>query len=104
MSYKEIVLNYIKTHDVPCLLRGDIEDGLRKCKSDDDVHELIFRINYRLTVNNCAVRGYKNDYILLVFSFTGWIILGAFTFGILYLWLFPYMSVTLANFYDEIKK
>nr|DAM98626.1 MAG TPA: hypothetical protein [Caudoviricetes sp.] len=63
MSYKEIVLNYIKTHDVPCLLRGDIEDGLRKCKSDDDVHELIFRINYRLTVNNCAVRGYKNDYI-----------------------------------------
>ena len=63
MSYKEIVLNYIKTHDVPCLLRGDIEDGLRKCKSDDDVYELIFRINYRLTVNNYAVRGYKNDYI-----------------------------------------
>lgn len=63
MSYKEIVLNYIKTHDVPCLLRGDIEDGLRKCKSDDDVHELIFRINYRLTVNNCAVRGYKSDFI-----------------------------------------
>lgn len=63
MSYKEIVLNYIKTHDVPCLLRGDIEDGLRKCKSDDDVHELIFRINHRLTVNNCAVRGYKSDFI-----------------------------------------
>lgn len=61
MSYKEIVLNYIKTHDVPCLLRGDIEDGLRKCKSDDDVYELIFRINHRLTVNNCAVRGYKID-------------------------------------------
>ena len=50
------------------------------------------------------IDGYKNDYILLVFSFTGWIILGAFTFGILYLWLFPYMAVTLANFYDEIKK
>lgn len=27
------------------------------------MHELIFRINYRLTVNNCAVMGYKNDYI-----------------------------------------
>lgn len=63
MSYKEIVLNYIKTHDVPCLLRGDIEKGLRERKSDDDVHELIFRINYRLTVNNCAVRGYKSDFI-----------------------------------------
>lgn len=63
MSYKEIVLNYIKNHDVPCLLRGDIEDGLRKCKSDDDVYELIFRINYRLIVNNSSVRGYKNDFI-----------------------------------------
>lgn len=63
MSCKEIVSNYIITHDVPCLLRGDIEDGLLKCKSDDDVCELILRINYRLTVNNCAVRGYKSDYI-----------------------------------------
>ena len=63
MSYKEIVLNYIKTHDVPCLLRGDIEDGLRKCRSDDNVYELILRINYRLTVNHCAVRGYESGYI-----------------------------------------
>lgn len=63
MSFKEIVINYIKTHDVPCLLRGDIEKGLLKCRSDDDVYELIFRINYRLTVNNCAIRGYKSNYI-----------------------------------------
>lgn len=63
MSCKEIVSNYIITHDVPCLLRGDIEDGLLECKSDDDVYELILRINYRLTVNNCAVRGYNSDYI-----------------------------------------
>lgn len=63
MSYKEIVLNYIITHDVPCLLRGDIEDGLRKCISDDDVYELILRINHRLTVDNCAVRGYDSVYV-----------------------------------------
>lgn len=50
------------------------------------------------------IEGYKNDYILLVLSFTGWLILGIFTFNILYLWLFPYTAVTLANFYDEIKK
>lgn len=62
MSYKEIVLNYIKTHDVPSLLRGDIENGLRKCKSDDNVYELILRINHRITVNNCAVRGYESHY------------------------------------------
>jgi hypothetical protein len=63
MSYKEIVSNYIITHDVPCLLRGDIEDGLLKCKSDDDVYELILRINYRLNINSCAVRGYESGYI-----------------------------------------
>lgn len=63
MSFKDIVLNYIKTHDVPCLLRGDIEDGLRKCNSDDDVYELILRINHRITVNNCAVRGCESHYI-----------------------------------------
>ena len=63
MNYKEIVLNYIITHDVPCLLRGDIEDRLWKCVSDDDVYELILRINHKITINNCAVRGYKSDYI-----------------------------------------
>ena len=68
MSFKEIVINYIKTHDVPCLLRGDIEKGLLKCRSDDDVYELIFRINYRLTVNNCAVRGYKSNYIPMSYA------------------------------------
>lgn len=50
------------------------------------------------------IEGHKNDYILLVLSFFGWFILGIFTFGILYLWLVPYMLVTLANFYDKIKK
>jgi hypothetical protein len=30
MSYKEIVLNYIKTHDVPYHLKEDIEDELQK--------------------------------------------------------------------------
>ena len=50
------------------------------------------------------IEGHKNDYILLVLSFFGWFVLGIFTFGILYLWLVPYMLVTLANFYDKIKK
>lgn len=65
MSYKEVVLNYIKTHDVPCLLRGDIVNELWKCKSDNDVYELIRRINYRLNVNTCAVRGYGSDHIFM---------------------------------------
>lgn len=27
------------------------------------MYELIYRINYRLNVNTCAVRGYESDYI-----------------------------------------
>lgn len=63
MSYKEIVLNYIKTHDIPYFLRTGIEDGLRKCKSDDDVYKLIYRINYRIVVHNCKLRGDGDHYI-----------------------------------------
>ena len=47
---------------------------------------------------------YIVDYFVLIFSFIGWMILGVFTFGILYLWLIPYMLVTLSNFYEKIKK
>lgn len=47
---------------------------------------------------------YTMEYFTLVLSFIGWFILGIFTFGLLYLWLIPYISVTLANFYIELKK
>lgn len=47
--------------------------------------------------------GHKMDYFVLGLSFLGWIILGVFTLGILYLWLIPYMQVTYANFYNSIK-
>ena len=47
--------------------------------------------------------GHKMDYFVLGLSFLGWVILGVFTFGILYLWLIPYMQVTYANFYNSIK-
>lgn len=49
------------------------------------------------------MKGYKVDYLVLGLSFLGWIILGAFTFGILYIWLIPYMSIAQANFYNKIK-
>lgn len=47
--------------------------------------------------------GHVLDYIILSLSFVGWLILGLFTAGILYIWLFPYMAVTYANFYDKAK-
>lgn len=49
------------------------------------------------------MKGHKMDYFVLLLSFTGWAILATLTLGIGYLWLIPYMEVTLANFYDSIK-
>ena len=48
--------------------------------------------------------GYRTEYIMLCLSFVGWFFLGLFTFCILYLWLIPYMMVTLVKFYDKIKE
>ena len=50
------------------------------------------------------MNGHKMDYFLLILSFIVWFILGVFTCGILYLWLIPYYSTTICNFYNEIKK
>lgn len=48
------------------------------------------------------MNGHKMEYFILNLSFLGWAILGIFTFGILYFWLIPYMSVTQANFYNAL--
>lgn len=50
------------------------------------------------------MQGHKMEYVLLSLSFIGWAILGIFTFGILYVWLIPYINVTMANFYNKIKQ
>lgn len=46
--------------------------------------------------------GYKWDYFVFELSFIGWIILGAFTLGILYIWLIPYMQVASALYYERL--
>ena len=50
------------------------------------------------------MNGHKMELFILQLSFIGWGIVGIFTLGILYFWLVPYMQVTMANFYNEIKK
>lgn len=49
------------------------------------------------------MNGHKMEYFVLCLSFMGWLILGAFTFGILYVWVLPYMQATMTNFYNSIK-
>ena len=47
-------------------------------------------------------QGHKADLFVLYLSFLGWNILAWFTFGILYIWLIPYMQATVANFYRSL--
>jgi uncharacterized membrane protein len=46
--------------------------------------------------------GYKWKYLCLGFRFFGWGLLSILTLGIGFLWLFPYMYVSMAKFYDDI--
>ena len=46
--------------------------------------------------------GNKARLFCLHLSFIGWVILSAFTFGILLLWVVPYIETAQAAFYREI--
>ena len=48
--------------------------------------------------------GYKMKYFRMMLRFFGLSLLCILTLGIGYLWLFPYMQVTMAKFYDDLKK
>ncbi|NJB83202.1 DUF975 family protein [Wenyingzhuangia aestuarii] len=47
--------------------------------------------------------GYKMKYFRLTLRFMGWSLLCMLTFGIGFLWLIPYMYVTNAKFYEDLK-
>lgn len=47
--------------------------------------------------------GYKWKYFCLGLRFLGWALLCILTLGIGLLWLIPYMQVSMAKFYDDVK-
>ena len=48
------------------------------------------------------MQGNKWRYFCLMFSFIGWIILSGLTFGILLLWVIPYVRTATAAFYESL--
>ncbi len=50
------------------------------------------------------MHGNKWRLVCLYFSFIGWLLLGAVTCGIAYLWVLPYVHTAEAAFYDEISE
>jgi uncharacterized membrane protein len=56
-----------------------------------------------LKQSRVMMNGYKWKYVCLNLRFLGWAILSILTLGIGFLWLIPYIQVSLAAFYEDIK-
>ena len=57
-----------------------------------------------ITESRKMMNGHKAELFVLHLSFLGWIILSSFTFGILLLYVMPYMQATTAAFYEKLKE
>ena len=57
-----------------------------------------------ITRSRKMMNGYKGKLFGLYFSFIGWYFLCCLSFGIGFLWLVPYIQMSIANFYEELKK
>lgn len=56
-----------------------------------------------MKASRIMMNGHKMKFFYLMLRFIGWIILGIITLGIGLLWIMPYMQVSAAKFYDDIK-
>jgi uncharacterized membrane protein len=56
-----------------------------------------------ITASRNMMNGYKGKLFGLYLSFIGWWFLCLFSFGVGYLWLTPYISLSCANFYEDLK-
>lgn len=56
-----------------------------------------------ITKSREMMDGHKMDLFILVLTFIGWFILCMFTFGILLLYVAPYVQQTITEFYFEVK-
>jgi uncharacterized membrane protein len=53
--------------------------------------------------SKAMTEGHKMELFVLDLSFIGWILLGAITLGIAYIWVLPYMQATYTNAYYSLK-
>ena len=72
---------------VPFIIRDNKEMGVREV----------------LRTSRLMMRGHKWELFVLELTFIGWIILTIFSLGIGFLWLQPYMNMTIAHFYEDVK-
>lgn len=53
--------------------------------------------------STAMMRGHKWELFCLSLRFVGWALLSVLTLGIGFLWLLPYIIVSMAHFYDDVK-
>jgi uncharacterized membrane protein len=56
-----------------------------------------------LKLSKEMMKGHKAELFLLQLTFIGWIFLAPFTFGLIYIYVIPYLSTTLACYYSALK-
>jgi uncharacterized membrane protein len=61
------------------------------------------RAKQALDKSKMMMMGYKWKFFCLLFRFFGWFLLCILTMGVGFLWLMPYINVSTAKFYDDIK-
>ena len=61
------------------------------------------RPKHAITESKYLMQGYKMNMFLLWLSFIGWSFLCVLTLGIGYFWLAPYMNVSIAHFYRNLR-
>ena len=57
-----------------------------------------------IRTSKAITKGYRWEIFMLGLSFIGWAFLGAVTFGLAYIYALPYMSLSFAGLYEELKK
>jgi uncharacterized membrane protein len=57
-----------------------------------------------ITRSRKMMAGYKGKLFGLCLSFIGWALLCCLSLGIGFLWLCPYISLSMANFYEDLKR
>ena len=60
-------------------------------------------ITEALKLSRKMMYGHKWELLCLELSFLGWILLSVLTLFIGMLWVFPYMTTTIAHFYEDVK-
>ena len=56
-----------------------------------------------LNQSKIMMNGYKWKLFLLFLSFIGWVFLALLTLGIGFFWLYPYIGLSISNFYEDLK-